>query len=249
MNERQTTPRFSVLLVACFSIVLSTSLMTSSAHGALIFSENFDNGNLPGSTQDPGAQFQTGLDLNALGDVLGWDESGHATVHAVDKDAGAGTDFAVMIWSGNTPGGENVITLTSGIAANGLGTLYAVDFESSPAVYRSGDQATTATDSLLVEILRTDDSVLATHNSFPGAWAGAMVFSNDGFTYLGDGTGVVRLRISSANPGNDLFAGAIDNLQVSTVPEPSSLALMALGTIGLAINARRKRRKQMITRD
>lgn len=178
------------------------SLMASPANGGPIFVETFDNGNLFLGSGSPGPQFETGLQLLSFGDVLGWTEAGHATVHAVDRDSGPGENFAVMIWSGFTPGSEeaNIITLDSGIAANDLGTVYAVDFEVSPAVYMDGNQTTTASDALLIEILRADNSVLASYSSFPGAWAGTLTFSNDGFTYTGDGSGPARIRVSSLNP-------------------------------------------------
>jgi len=242
VNKHRTIHRWKLSSFAVSVFVLSVCLR---ADGAPIFVETFDNGNLPGSNQDAGAQFETGLDLSAFGDVLGWSESGHATVHAVDRIAGTGTDFAVMIWSGDPtfpPSSENIITLDSGIAANNLGTVYAVDFEVSPAVYILGAQTTTATDSLLIEILKADNSILTSFNSFPGEWAGAMAFIDDGFTYTGDGTGAVRLRISSTNPLNTIFAGAIDNLQVgvAAVPEPSSLVLLGLGALGLIAYRRRR---------
>ena len=95
---------------------------------------------------------------------MGWTELGHATVHAVDRDPGSGTNFAVMIWSDGTLLNPNVITLESGIAANDLGVIYLVQFEVSPAVYTNSAQTTTADDSLLIEILRADNSVLESYD-------------------------------------------------------------------------------------
>ena len=207
MNEHQTMHRWTVSLFAIPVFVLSVCL---TADGS-IFVETFDNGNVLG-TQDAGAQIQSGLDIGAAGDILGWTKStgGTGTVHGVDRIAGAGIDLAAMIYSGSEPvTGSNaaIITLTNGIAANDLGTVYAVDFEVSAAVYKIGAQITTASDALLIEILRSDDSILSSYNSSPGAWAGTMAFHDDSFAYTGDGNGLVRIRVSSAFPDSDRFAG------------------------------------------
>jgi hypothetical protein len=100
-----------------------------------------------------------------------------------------------------------------------------VDFDYGTAVYRGGanvDQRTTAPDGLLVEVLRPDNSVLASNTYQPGAWDTSGNRNLDAgrhgtLQYVGDGSGVVRLRIGPKTPTLDStrFEGEIDNLSVS----------------------------------
>ena len=119
-------------------------------------------------------------------------------------------NWAVMIWQ------DNVLTSTA-IAANAFGQVYRIDFEASPAVYAAThpQQATQAGDALLIEVLRGDDRVLASHRHSPGAWTGTLKFAAGSFQYRGDGSGDVRLRIKPAGPQTTgRFHGAIDNIIV-----------------------------------
>jgi hypothetical protein len=146
-----------------------------------------------------------------------------------------------MIWSADSAPQQNVLTVAAGIPANAAGVAYAVSFDVAPAVYQNPSQATT-TDQLRIDVLRADDSILQTYFSTPGAWAGSETFHLDGFRYVGDGSGDVRLRIMAASV-TGRFAGAIDNLTVSfAVPEPATLTLLGAGLLGLLVCARRKRR-------
>ena len=72
-----------------------------------------------------------------------------------------------------------------------------------------------AGDALLIEVLRADNSVLASTTNAPGAWTGRMTFTPASFEYKGDGLGNVRLRIGPAKTMNSgRFHGAIDNIMV-----------------------------------
>jgi hypothetical protein len=47
----------------------------------------------------------------------------------------------------------------------------------------------------------------------PGAWSGKSEFATTQFSYQGDGSGDIRLRIGAVgNKTDDRFIGAIDNL-------------------------------------
>ena len=118
------------------------------------------------------------------------------------------------------PGGSeaNVLTLRKPIAANQKGTRYEVSFEAGPSVWAAAPQRTTAADGLLIDLLREDGSVLAGFRYNPGPWSGAgdaQKLKVARFTYTGDGSGGIRIRITSATPGSSKFGGAIDDLKVS----------------------------------
>jgi hypothetical protein len=159
-------------------------------------------------------QWQSGLKVAHSGSVTGWTKTGENSMHAVDRANRAGQsnpqNWAVMIWQDNV--------LTSGaIAANASGQVYRVEFEASAAVYAAThpQQATQAGDALLIEVLRGDGRVLASHRHSPGAWTGTLAFAAAGFQYTGDGSGDVRLRIKPAGPQTSgRFHGAIDNIIV-----------------------------------
>ena len=133
-------------------------------------------------------------------------------MHAVDRSmrtselALTPSDWAIMIFK------DNVIT-SSQISANAAGKNYQVSFEASPAVYGDLSQATKDGDALVVEVMRIDGSVLKSFKYAPGAWRGKSTFASAQFSYQGDGSGVIRLRIGAAgNTIDDCFKGAIDNL-------------------------------------
>jgi hypothetical protein len=168
-------------------------------------------------------QYQSGLKVAHSGSVVGWNHAGQGAMHAVDRANQAGqanpSDWAVMIFE------DNVIT-SKAIGANGAGQSYRVTFEVSAAVYNGSSQATQAGDALLIEVLRDDNSVLASTTNAPGAWTGKMTFTAANFQYKGDGSGNVRLRIGPAKTMNSgRFHGAIDNIQIRPWPNQACSAL------------------------
>lgn len=218
------------------------ALLCGPASAQVIFTENFSG--FTGGTFN-GGQFQSNKDLAFGGNLSAWSKAGAGTVHVVDRANLTGSitnprDFAVMLYQ------DNVITLNSGIAgSNNAGQSYTVSFQDSPAVYQAGGQQTLASDRVLIELLRPDNSVLASFTHAPGAWAGDMAFNPASFNYIGDGTGNLRFRVGpgavSFNQGR--FAGAIDNLQLqaNAVPEPSSLVAMLLAGLAAVLYIRGKK--------
>ncbi|HIL53910.1 MAG TPA: hypothetical protein EYG40_02605 [Verrucomicrobia bacterium] len=199
-----------------------TSLSTASATRTLIdpnaiFFDDFGSFNVPDPGNFNGGQFESGLVVAFGGDLVGWDKAGGGVVHMVDQANVFGVDnnppdFSVMIWQ------DNVIALANAIAgSNASGVAYAVSYAAGPAVYQQGGQQTGETDGILIEVLRADDSVLATHTQLPGVWAGAPTLVADSFDYVGDGSGDIRLRIGPAAPGSGRFGGTIDKVSVAQV--------------------------------
>jgi len=174
-----------------------------------IFAENFNSY----SGTENGVQYQSALNVAYSGSVGAWTKSGYNAIHAADLANNGGlsnpSDWAVMFYQ------DNFIT-SGAIAANTSGQAYRVDFETSAAVYSQSSQATQTGDALAIQVLRGDNSVLASHTNWPGAWAGNMLFTPDSFQYAGDGSGNVRLRIGPAGSlATGRFQGAIDNIVVS----------------------------------
>jgi len=161
-------------------------------------------------------QYQTGLKVAYGGSVSRWSNAGYSTMHAVDL-SGSG-NWAIMFYQ------DNVITLTTGIAANSSGVTYKVEFDYGTAVYADAGQRTTAADDLRVEVLRADNTVLASSTYQPGAWsnptnANLSAGRHGALQYVGDGSGVVRLRIGPTAPyTSGAFEGEIDNIILRVAP-------------------------------
>ncbi len=178
----------------------------------IFFAENFNSY----SGNQNNTQYQTGLKVAHTGSVARWSNSGTSTMHAVDL-SGSG-NWAVMFYQ------DNVITLATAIAANTSGVTYQVDFDYGTAVYAGADQRTLTGDGLLVEVLRPDNSVLASNTYLSGAWDTSgnrnLDVGNHGtLQYTGDGSGVVRLRIGPTPPyTTGRFEGEIDNLTLKALP-------------------------------
>ena len=150
-------------------------------------------------------QFQSGLPVAYRGAIPGWQSDGEGAVHAVALAAepSAAPDWAVMLWQ------DNRIT-SSAIEANDKNVNYEVACEVSAAVYAQPEQATQVSDGLRIEVLRGDGTVLQPAVATPGAWSGTMQFRRQSFTYLGDGSGAVRLRFGPNGEGNrGRFQGAV----------------------------------------
>ena len=203
----------------------------SVSNAAVIFTENF-NGY---SGNQNANQVDTGLPVAFGGTIPGWIGSGFNAIHAVDQGAG---DWAIMFFRDNT------ITLGSGVAANVAGVGYAVVLDYGTGTYAIPAQNTGASDGLIVQVLRADNSILAQQTFLPGAWGPGNRDLEAGLqgtlSYVGDGTGDVRLLVRTVNNAADRFGGSIDNIEWQSVPEPSGLLLTGLGLLGLCWIQRRR---------
>ena len=199
-------------LVGALGVLASgfaTTNQVVSAAPAAIFSENFNDMNRNGL----GTQAHTGLTVGHSGSATGWTGSGTHSIHSVTRVVGSGTNIAATLYS------DNVVTQTTGIAANTSGVAYTITFDVGPSVWNADWQASSATDGLVISLLRADNTVLASSSQLAGAWNGTATAQDAmtarTFVYTGDGTGVVRIRLSPIDPSSGRFGGAIDNIVVT----------------------------------
>lgn len=119
------------------------------------------------------------------------------------------------------------VTLLSEKFSSFSGSGPAAQINTGRGVYNSGS------DGVQIEVLRANDSVLTTFTFQPGAWSaepGAQdSFLPGFFSYTGDGTGNVRLRISTDPANQDRFGGAIDNIEWIDLEGPTPVDLMSFG--------------------
>ena len=199
-------------LVATIGVFASGFAVTTnvvSAAPAAIFSEDFNS-----ITQtNTGSQAHTGLTVGAWDSLTGWSSAGTHAIHDVDRILGAGKDIAVSFYN------NNEITLTTGFAANTSGVVYTMTFDVGPSVWAGASQASNSTDGLIVALLRANGTTVASTTQLSGAWNGTATaqdaMTSRTFVYTGDGTGVVRIKVSNINPSADRFGGAIDNIVVT----------------------------------
>ena len=180
-----------------------------SAAPAAIFSENFNS-----ITQtNTGTQADTGLTLGAWDSLTGWTSAGTHAIHDVDRILGVGKDIAVSFYN------NNEITMSTGFAANTSGVIYTMTFDLGPSVWAAAYQASNGTDGLVVSLVRANGTTVASTSQLAGAWNGTSTaqdaMTSRTFVYTGDGTGVVRIKVSNINSSADRFGGAIDNIVVT----------------------------------
>ena len=209
------------------NLFLIPMVLAGNAFAGVLMNFNFDD--VTGASIST-TQSDTGNRLVYNATYGSFDRSGFNAIHAIQLSGvthGGAGDYAVMIF------GNNVVTQKTGFAANSTGTTYYVSFDIGPTVYSSMAQATQAGDTFRIKLLRSDDSMLTSMDITPGAWAGVQTFNREYFSYVGDGTGDVRLQLESGNT-QTRFAGAVDNMSFwdsvpTAIPEPSSGALILLG--------------------
>jgi hypothetical protein len=98
---------------------------------------------------------------------------------------------------------------------------YTVSLDVGPSVWSSASQASNSRDGLIIYVLRADNSVLYSNTQISGAWDGtstAQTLTPRTFSYVGDGSGPIRLRIGTIFYRADRFGGAVDNIRIENSP-------------------------------
>lgn len=223
-----------------YSIILAGAAMLAAtsapASAATIFSSDMNSYT---SSNMGRLQPHTGLSENFGGSLADWTGAGFNAVHGVDRGGG---NWAAMLF-GSASLGPNSITTKALLAANALGQLYQIDFASAAAAYSNDGEGTQASDDLRFSLVNGSGVVLQSQIFHTASWTASAVnpFVNGSISYVGDGTGDVRLQITGESSSNR-FGGAIDNVMLSAVPEPASWAMMILGigAVGFAMRRRQK---------
>ncbi|MFO0908086.1 MAG: LamG-like jellyroll fold domain-containing protein [Isosphaeraceae bacterium] len=152
-----------------------------------------------------GTQASTGYSLTSGVTLPGWTVTGVAAPTMV----GFSGDGLLQVAA------DTVATQSVGAAANGLGVSYTVGLDIAPTTGADTAAATQSGDGLLIQVLRGDNSVLASYTANAASgWPGYLALQSFSFTYTGDGSGPVRLKLSSATPATGRYAGAVESLLV-----------------------------------
>jgi hypothetical protein len=219
----------------------SSNTAVATISSPIIFSDNF---NTYSSNTSDQAQYQSNLMLAVGGTFTGWSttNSGHVVDQANFLNGTNPKNFSIMIWDI-----YDVFTqLVAASNSNLLNAVYDVNFNAGPAVYQNPSQATTSSDGLLFQILRPNDTILASFTYLPGAWTGYPTLSAISFSYTGDGSGNVRLRIKSSNESpTGHFAGCVDNIQII---QKTSININIVGAGSSTITATQAATNNYITR-
>jgi alpha-tubulin suppressor-like RCC1 family protein len=171
-----------------------------------LFNESFTEITSP----NIGSQCGTGKRVYAFSTFAGWTATGGHWAHGVEYAPG-------RIAATFIDQGEQV--LNGSVEANQQGTAYRVDFLAGPTVWEICGQATAPGDGVIIDVLRQDNTVLASITHHPAAWSTTEPLSPAGFTYVGDGTGPIRLRFRD-NLVNERFGGAVTDLRIRRVFSP-----------------------------
>jgi hypothetical protein len=183
------------------------TLLTVGLVQGQIFSEDFNA--VAGLTLNPKSQVTTGHDLGHKGRLAGWSHSGQNALHMVETADG---NWAMMIWQ------DNVITSSPIAGANKAGQEYRIDFLAAGANYKGPRQVNNGTsDGLKIEVLRAKDDLSFTQIVPKPIGPGKLGLKPYSFTYRGNGSGDIKLRVGPKNPNQGRFQGSIDELSISSV--------------------------------
>jgi hypothetical protein len=201
-NAAQRCVNAGVSCGAGYPLINSLTIWVREQLPVPLFEEQFEGLN-GGST---GLQCSTNDTVYAFADLPNWTKAGTNALHGVQWWT-AGSDKALQLFDSNS------LIMNTGVPANLAGAVYQVSFLGGPANWASCPQGTQAGDFVTIDVLRADGSTLKSFNYGPPAWSGTEVLTPFAFTYTGDGSGLVRLRITDPLAVNRL-AAAIDDLAI-----------------------------------
>ena len=151
------------------------------------------------------------------GDLTGWTSAGNIKVSAVAGSARPSDGLYGLYWNYGdlTPNGE----LSQPFAAD-IGTTYLLEFDFA----KGGEFSGAAALDVKIEGLSTllDEVVSDSTGGSPGA------FSSYDFSFTADSTGLVLSFADSTSGAARGFDGALDNISITAIPEPSSIVMIGL---------------------
>ena len=225
----------------CASGILAC--LSGTAGAASIFTDGFNAaaGNQNGAQQTTtlavqfGANYDNWAITTSVGHQVDLNTANATLVTGTPENLPNPNNWAAMLLL------NQVLTSNATIAANTSGVQYSVDFLAGPANYSTNQWSTTANgNGLKIEVFNGSGLIGSTDFTAIDASLASSLdlgLSNGNFTYTGDGTGDVQIRITGL--GGGVFNGSIDNISVDAVPEPTTTALLGLG--GLALILRRRK--------
>lgn len=154
-----------------------------------------------------GTQYLTGLLMANNGSLAGWSKTGDNAIHAVQR-SGLSNLALVFHWT-------NTFYSTSGIAnSNSIGQEYFVSFESSPNSWQENYNPANDQVRFKFEILDGSDAVIFKYCYFQGVFVASPVYTWRGFSYIGNGNGNAKIKMSNATPLMTRWTSIVDNLSL-----------------------------------
>jgi hypothetical protein len=166
-----------------------------------------------------GSQCATGDVVYAEATLSQWTITGFHAIHGVQWQTATG-NLAAQFYDGDSSDlGPNELVMTTGVAANQSGVGYTVHFLGGPANWSTCTQGNVAGGGLVFSVLRTNSTVLQTYTYSPPVWVSVATeeaLTANSFTYTGDGSGNVKLQITTAGANDGHFGGALDDVEITS---------------------------------
>ena len=126
---------------------------------------------------------------------------------------------SLLKWFVKFPTATNANALVSrnAVIPNRKGVEYSLELEIGPTVWAAASQATMDGDAIRIDLIDTSGSSVHSFTVLSGAWSkqnDSQQFRKRSYEFSGGASDALRIRISTAHPGNQRFAGAVDNLRI-----------------------------------